>query len=110
MLKQRSNPSTEGEVCDTTYPHIQCYVFIPWPHVILNAPKTVVYIWTQVTPVILMTDVTTAINTNEPSDVNGFDNDPTQVKYLGLPTSQSELKKPLMGGETQELTTKSGYP
>ena len=60
----------------------------------------------------LLTVVTTTRGTDEPSGVNDVDNDPIEVKYLGLPTSQLELKKPL-GWEVKCLqvpTTKSSCP
>ena len=56
---------------------------------------TGVHPWPHVTQMTLMTAITTARSTNEPSNINGLDNDPIEVKYLGLPTSQLELKKPL---------------
>ena len=39
--------------------------------------------------------VTTAWNTSKPSGINDLDNDPTEVEYLELPTSQLKVKKPL---------------
>ena len=64
-----------------------------WPHV--ATPAAVVYTWPQVTPTTLTTVVTPARNTKEQSGINDLDNDPTEVKYLGLPANQLELKKPL---------------
>lgn len=53
---------------------------------------TVILTWPQLTPATLMTVVAVARSTSEPSDINGLDNYPTEVKYLELPTSQSEVK------------------
>lgn len=59
------------------------------------------------------TVVTTTRSINDPSDVSGLDNNPTEVKHLGLRASQSELKKP-RGWEVKHprprCTTESSCP
>lgn len=58
------------------------------PHV--TTPMTAVY----TSPLVSLT-VYIARSTNEPSGkLNVPDKDPTETKYLGLPPSQSEMKKP----------------
>ena len=107
MSKQKNHLSTDEEVLstslNTTYPPPTMLSFHPfpgdlttihiWPHV--TTPTTVVYTWPQVTPTTQAAVVTTARSTNGLSGINDLDNDPTEVKYLGLPTSQLDLKKPL---------------
>ena len=79
-----------------------------WSYV--TTPTTVVYPWPQVTPATLMAVVTTARNTNEPSNIKDLDNNPTEVKYFL--NSQLEPKKP-QGWKVKHLkvsTTKSSCP
>lgn len=45
----------------------------------------------------LMIVITTAMSSNEPSDTDGFNNNPTEFKYLRHSISQSEMRKPLEG-------------
>lgn len=50
----------------------------------------VIHIWPQVTPSTLTTIVTFR-NTKYTSGIDDPDNDPIEVKYLRLPTFQSEM-------------------